>query len=248
MTMRKFFFMLVALFCCMFTAVQAQSVTSLSQLDNDKVYTLRSARAFLLYSPARPNELCSSNGKAVGTVTQNAEDPNQQFRIEKKGSSYYLYSVGAEKYVSANGSYVATASAALTLENVGGSYPWKLLIGGNGLKNAVSFCLSAHKAHIQSSVFHLLDNIHGIRMSNKGIDIRRFLPITGQNPGQNTLTGDRGGTDMQFLDTGVGKLCNSFLLQAQKCNRIFIKLLTVYRHFKLFGGPANQLGIQFPLQ
>ena len=134
-TMRKFFLMLVALFCCMFTAVQAQSVTSLSQLDNDKVYTLRSARAFLLYSPARPNELCSSNGKAVGTVTQNAEDPNQQFRMEKKGSSYYLYSVGAEKYVSANGSYVATASAALTLENVGGSYPWKLLIGGNGLNS-----------------------------------------------------------------------------------------------------------------
>ena len=110
--MRKFFFMLVALFGCMFTAMQAQTVTSLSQLDNDNVYTLRSARAFLLYSSARPNEICSSNGKAVGTVTQNAEDPNQQFRIEKKGSSYYLYSVGAEKYVGSNGAFTASATAA----------------------------------------------------------------------------------------------------------------------------------------
>ena len=84
--MKKYYLMLVTLFCMIF-AVQAQTVTSLSQLDNDKVYTLRSARAFLLYSPERPNEICSSNGKVVGTVTQNAEDPNQQFRIEKKNVS-----------------------------------------------------------------------------------------------------------------------------------------------------------------
>ena len=132
--MKKYYLMLVTLFCMIF-AVQAETVTSLSQLDNDKVYTLRSARAFLLYSPERPNEICSSNGKVVGAVTQNAEDPNQQFRIEKKNGSYYLYSIGAEKYVGANGSYSATASAALTLENVGGSYPWKLLIGGNGMNS-----------------------------------------------------------------------------------------------------------------
>ena len=132
--MRKVSFMLVALFCMIF-AVQAQTVTSLSQLSNDNAYTLRSARAFLLYSTARPNEICSSNGKVVGTVTQNAEDPNQQFRIEKKNGNYYLYSIGAEKYVGSNGAFTASPNAALTLENVGGSYPWKLLIGGNGMNS-----------------------------------------------------------------------------------------------------------------
>ena len=133
--MRKFSLMLVTLFCMIFAVQAQQTVTSLSQLSNDNAYTLRSARAFLLYSTARPNEICSSNGKVVGTVTQNAEDPNQQFRIEKKNGYYYLYSIGAEKYVGSNGAFTATPNAALTLENVGGSYPWKLLIGGNGMNS-----------------------------------------------------------------------------------------------------------------
>ena len=132
--MKKISFMLVALFSILFAA-QAQTVTDLSQLSNDKVYTLRSARAFLFYSPALPGELCSSNGKSVGTVTQNPEDPNQQFRIEKKGSNYYLYSVGAEKYVSGNGTYEASASTVLKIEKVSGNYPWKLLLGGNGMNS-----------------------------------------------------------------------------------------------------------------
>ena len=125
-------------FMCMASIVNAQSVTDLSQLDNGNTYTLRSARAFLLYSPAVPNEICSSTGKGVGTVAYDKADPNQQFRIEKNGASYYLYSVGAEKYVGANGAYVSTASAALTLENVGGEYPWKLVLGGQGMNSQIS--------------------------------------------------------------------------------------------------------------
>ena len=133
--MKKIYFMLVS-FLCMAFAIQAQtSVTDLSQLSNDKVYTLRSARAFLLYSDKVPGEICSSTGKLVGTVTSNNADPAQLFRIEKNGANYYLYSVGAEKYVSSNGSFTATASSPLTLENVGGTYPWLLKIGGNGMNS-----------------------------------------------------------------------------------------------------------------
>ena len=129
---------ILATFMCIASMVNAQSVTDLSQLDNGNTYTLRSARAFLLYSPAVPNEICSSTGKNVGTVTFDKTDSNQQFRIEKNGANYYLYSVGAEKYVGANGAYVSTASAALTLENVGGEYPWKLVLGGQGMNSQVS--------------------------------------------------------------------------------------------------------------
>ena len=132
--MKKIFFMLVSFLCLAFAA-QAQTVTDLSQLSNDKVYTLRSARAFLFYSDKVPGEICGSTGKAVGTVTRNNSDPAQLFRIEKNGSNYYLYSVGAEKYVSSNGSYEAKASSVLTLTKVSGNYPWKLLIGGNGMNS-----------------------------------------------------------------------------------------------------------------
>ena len=135
--MKKISLMLVALFCVFYT-VQAQTVTELSQLNNDNTYTLRSARAFLFYSPAISGKICSSTGKSVGSVSYNPADPNQQFRIEKNGSSYYLFSVGADKYVGAGGNYAATASAALTFENVGGDYPWKLVLGGKGMNSQVS--------------------------------------------------------------------------------------------------------------
>ena len=132
--MKKIFFMLVSFLCSVF-ATQAQTVTDLSQLSNDKVYTLRSARCFLLYSDKVPGEICGSTGKLVGTVTRNNADPAQLFRIEKNGSNYYLYSVGAEKYVGSNGAFTATASSPLGFTNVGGNYPWKLTIGGNGMNS-----------------------------------------------------------------------------------------------------------------
>ncbi len=136
--MKKIYLMLVS-FICMAFAVQAETktVTDLSQLSNDKVYAIRSARAFLMYSSASgvSGQICSSTGKVVGTVTQNPDDVNQQFRIENKNGNYYLYSMGAEKYVDANGNYSATATSAMTITNVGGTYPWKLLIGGNGMNS-----------------------------------------------------------------------------------------------------------------
>ncbi len=114
-----------------------EQVTSLSELSSDKVYTLRSARAFLLHSEVASiaGSICSSNGKAVGSVQYSLTDPDLHFRIEKQGENYYLYSVGAGKYVSANGNYEAAASTVLKIENVGGSYPWKLILGSNGMNS-----------------------------------------------------------------------------------------------------------------
>ncbi len=133
--MKKTFFLMLALLCC---AVQgwADKVTDLSQLSNDKVYVISSERAFLLYSDKVPGELCSSTGKSVGSVSASLTDPTQQFRIEKNGSNYYLFSIGAQKYVSSNGAYEATASTALKIEKVdNASYPWKLCLGGNGMNS-----------------------------------------------------------------------------------------------------------------
>ena len=135
--MKKLFFMFVALLCA--TAhVWADKVTDLSQLSNDKVYFIQSERAFLMYSSAVPGEICTNNGSAVEKVSKDLTDPNQQFQIIKNGDNYYLFSVGAQKYVSTNGSYEANASSVLKLEKVSNaSYPWKLCIGNNGMNSQI---------------------------------------------------------------------------------------------------------------
>ena len=117
--------------------MDATVVTDLVQLSNEKVYTLRSTRAFLFYRP-ESNKLCSSTGTAVGSVTLDNKNPKHQFRIEKIGENYYLYSVGAEKYVAKDGTFVATPTDALTFTDVSASranFPWQLALGGNGMNS-----------------------------------------------------------------------------------------------------------------
>ena len=117
----------------------SKPVNSLSELSNDKVYTLRSTRACLLYSNNVADKLCSHNGNNVGYVDfENANDINQQFKIENINGNYYLYSAGAGKYVNNVGKYVDTPTDALTIENVGGEYQWKLGIGSNYLNSQVN--------------------------------------------------------------------------------------------------------------
>ena len=133
--MRNKILMLLAFFCTM-SIGWAQQVTDQSQLSNDKVYTITSARAFLLYSEKVPNQICGSTGTSVGTVTQDKTDPNQQFRIVKNGENYYLYSVGAEKYVNSDGTYGSEPNAMFRMEKVSdANYPWKLMLGTNGMNS-----------------------------------------------------------------------------------------------------------------
>ena len=115
-------------------------VTDLAQLENSKLYTIASARCFLLYSniSSLSDKLCTSSGSAVGNVTRDINDLNQLFQIVKEGDAYYLYSVGAGKYINKDGNYTNSKSDALTLEHVGGTYPWKLCLGGNGMNSQES--------------------------------------------------------------------------------------------------------------
>ena len=70
--MKKIYFMLISLLCVVFGA-QAAKVTDLSQLSNDKVYTIRSERSFLVYANST---LATGNGTSVN-VTRNPQDVNQ---------------------------------------------------------------------------------------------------------------------------------------------------------------------------
>ena len=136
--MKKQFLLMFTLLCTALT-VCAEKVTDLSQLSNDKVYTIRSERAFLLYSDKVPAKIAGNTGSAVGSVTYSLTDPNLQFRIEKQGEAYYLFSEGAGQYVGANGSYEDKATTTLSIEKMdNATYPWKLTLGGKGMNSQVS--------------------------------------------------------------------------------------------------------------
>lgn len=132
--MKKHLLLMLALLCTTLT-VWAERVTDLSQLSNDKVYFIQGDRpAFLMYSDKLPDVICTNNGSKVGTVTADLHDPNQQFRIEKDGEMYYLFSEGAGKYVGANGAYTASPTVALNIMPSGdATYPWHLRIGSQGM-------------------------------------------------------------------------------------------------------------------
>lgn len=135
----KRFFLLLTAFLCASAYIWADKVTDLSQLSNDKVYFIKSERAFLLYSDANAGKISSSTGKTVGSVTQDLADPNQQFQIIKNGVNYYLFSVGAQKYVGANGNYEDNANTVLNITEVdNASYPWKLCLGSQGMNSQIS--------------------------------------------------------------------------------------------------------------
>ena len=133
--------MLLLMFAFLCTTLQgwADKVTDLAQLSNDKVYTIRCKRAFLLYSETNPTNLCTSTGNNLGGVTYSLTDPNLQFRIEKNGDNFYLFSVGANKYVRNNGQFEDSPSTVLKIEKVSNAtYPWKLVLGGNGMNTQTS--------------------------------------------------------------------------------------------------------------
>ena len=136
--MKKMLFLMFALLCTVVQGWSADKVTDLSQLNDDQVYTIRSERAFLLYSDNLTGKLATSTGSSVGSVTYSLTDPKLQFKIIKNGSNYYLFSVGANKYVGNGGTYETTPSTVFTITNSGNSnYPWKLGLGSNYLNSQI---------------------------------------------------------------------------------------------------------------
>ncbi len=137
--MRKFTFFLSLVVAFVTATAQEVTVTSLDQLSNDKTYFIESARCFLMNNTiANATGISTSTAKDLGTstVTKDWNDANQQFKIEQIDGNYYLYSVGAAKYVTKDGSWSDTAVDALELTpSANNTYNWKLCIAGNGLNS-----------------------------------------------------------------------------------------------------------------
>ena len=110
------------------------AVTDISTLSSEKVYVIRSARGFLFYSTETAySSKVAGSGPRGGTAS--LTDGNQLFKfVTGDDGNTYLYSVGAEKYVSNNGSYTSTIDAGnkLTFTAISNStYPWKIKVGSN---------------------------------------------------------------------------------------------------------------------
>ena len=137
--MKRFTLILASLFLSL-GAVNAQEVyvTNLNDLSNEKTYLIESARCVLINSANVTSGLATTNGTAVGTVARSIDDVNQQFQILKDGDSYYLYNVGAGKYVTDGGAWADEKGTALTITDVSGEnagYPWKLSMGSTYLNS-----------------------------------------------------------------------------------------------------------------
>ena len=112
-------------------------VTDLSQLSNDAKYFIQSQRCFLLYDATIGQKLGTSNAKLLNSnkPVKDVTNNNQLFEIRNEGGKRYLYSIGAGKYVTSNGSFSDTPSGELTFSAGSGSYPWLLCIGGKGMNS-----------------------------------------------------------------------------------------------------------------
>ncbi len=127
------------------TLKEVATVTDLSTLDNLGIYTLESERSPLMYSTKEGMTTKLSSGMVDG-VSANVNDINQQFAILRTNDTpenyYYLYSLGADKFVDANLNFTDTPAPVLSFEPYKGAnsekYPWwvkisdKYVITGNG--------------------------------------------------------------------------------------------------------------------
>ena len=125
--MRKIYLFLLTLFCAVGASAQ---IAELSGISNDKCYTVKSqGRGYLYYDGTYETKMASSSRDvatgSLGTenVTPTPSDPNHQIAILRTNltapNNYYLYSVGAGKFLSYSGSGAAVSLTATP-------YAWEL--------------------------------------------------------------------------------------------------------------------------
>lgn len=128
--MKRLLFVLIALMGISATAL-AERVTAIEQIDPEVEYYIYSQRATLLYSDAIPNSIATTTGKKV-TTSADPTDPNQQWNIKIIDGAYYLYNIGANKYIGAGGVFDDTPTTPVLIEKkeIYADYPWYFSVGG----------------------------------------------------------------------------------------------------------------------
>lgn len=97
--MKKSFTLLFSLLLAFVSTAVAQTVTDISQLSNDKKYTVWTSTRGGWAVDAEKTQFKSSNDAGLGMTLSDPMNTRLQFQFINKDNSYYLFSVYANKYV-----------------------------------------------------------------------------------------------------------------------------------------------------
>ena len=156
-----------------FRAISA-SVTDLADLRSPGIFTLQADRSPLLYDVNAENPAKLSSGMASG-IGANGNDINQQFIISESDDIdglYYLYSVGAGKFVDANLNFTDYPEPVLSFEANSNNpvFPWFIKIDGKYVVPGIGGT-AGNKLHHQETV----NNDDGKRYRIEQVDINEEL-------------------------------------------------------------------------
>ena len=134
--MRKFTLFL-ALMVAMVTTAFAQTVVSnLSDFKSDKCYTVTtpSRGGWAVNSDA--SQFCSTNDAGLGTESD-ATDVNQQFAVlSVNGEDYFLYSVGAKKFIKHDRTLSAVSGDAIEFADASKEGAGRVRVNFKGIENS----------------------------------------------------------------------------------------------------------------
>ena len=101
--MKKFYTLLTL--CFAFLGIATATAQNAPELSNEKAYTVKNARSAWATSAERLNSITKLS------LSEDAADANQQFAFltNDEGETYYLYSVGQQKFINNDGTLSATA-------------------------------------------------------------------------------------------------------------------------------------------
>ncbi len=215
--MRKFTLFLSLVVAFITATAQEVTVTSLDQLSNDKTYFIESQRCFLMNNTtANAGGISTSTATNLGTssVSKDWADANQQFKIEQIDGNYYLYSVGAAKYVAKDGSWSETAVDALEITPAASNtYNWKLCIGGNGMNSQIpgqiasGIMVNSWTQEDEGNCYKILDTEASVLVV---VDYPNELSEFDQNKCYTVSTTTRGGWAVQMDTEGnYTKFCST---------------------------------------
>ena len=114
-------------------AVDPNNITELTQFDNNSYYKIAGERGFIFGADG------VLKGTNVVSQAYNECDLNQHFAIISKNGKYYLYNVGAKKFVVKSGNntkLVDLPEQPITLDKTGNNnYVWSIMLNGTNKIN-----------------------------------------------------------------------------------------------------------------
>ena len=137
--MKKFYTLLTL--CLAFLGIATATAQNAPELSNEKAYTVKNSRSAWATSAERLNSITKLS------LSEDATDANQQFAFltNDEGETYYLYSVGQQKFINNDGTLSATADFPINFKK------------GNAEGTFVAYFDGSHHINIDNAGSVLID-------------------------------------------------------------------------------------------